>query len=70
MGDFLELRGESRGEYFHIECASCGGPVSLTNLRRVGGVLQIEAECSSCELQWDFKLPPAQWAGTLENIKG
>lgn len=71
MSEFLRLRGESRGEYFHIDCADCGRTVHLTDLRWVGGVPQVVAHCPTCDLSWDFTLPVGQWAEVLsEQLSG
>jgi DnaJ-class molecular chaperone len=57
----LSLKGETRVEYFHVECDACGHYVILRNLRWVGGVPQIEATCKECNESGDFKLHPPTW---------
>ena len=29
----LKIKGETRGDYFHMECEKCGESVSLKNLQ-------------------------------------
>ena len=60
-GGMLHLKGGSRGGYFHVECSACGAPVSLRDLRWVGGVPQVKARCDNCEIEADFKLHPPTW---------
>ena len=57
----LTIKGETRGDYFHMECEKCGESVSLKNLRWVGGVPQVEVTCSECEEHNDLKLHPPTW---------
>lgn len=63
----LQLVGETRGEYFHINCDSCGSAVRLNNLRMPGGVPRVEATCEDCGESFDFKLHPPTWLDLLEN---
>ncbi len=57
----LMIKGETRGDYFHMECEKCGEWVRLKNLRWVGGVPQVEIACSKCEEHDDLKLHPPTW---------
>ena len=57
----LKIKGETRGEYFHLGCEKCGESVSLKNLRWVGGVPQVEVTCSKCEEHDDIKLWTPTW---------
>lgn len=61
----LQLVGETRGQYLHIECEACGNAVALTNLRWVGGVPQVEALCANCDESADLKLHPPTWVDAL-----
>ncbi len=56
----FQLKGETRGEYFHVECEKCSNAVHLTDLRWVGGVPQVKAECKKCGVG-DFKLHMPTW---------
>ena len=57
----LEISGRTGVEYFHIECEVCGEAVYLTNLRWVGGVPQVKAECRKCKKTGEFKLHMPTW---------
>ena len=57
----LKLTGETRGEYFHVECERCEQWVRLSELRLVGGVPQVKVECPSCHEEDDLKLHPPTW---------
>jgi len=61
----LELVGETRGDYFHIECKRCKTAVTLTDLRWVGGVPQVKVACPSCHEKDDLKLWVPTWAGVF-----
>ena len=52
----LQIRGETRGEYFNIWCEACNQIVSLHDARWVSGVPQIKATCPECEETGDFKV--------------
>lgn len=57
----LRIKGEVRGDYFHLECEKCRKWVQLENLRWVGGVPQVEFVCPKCEEREDLKLHPPTW---------
>lgn len=61
MSGPMEIRGHTRVEYFHVECDSCGHFIVLSELRWVGGVPEIKAECEGCRRKSSFKLHPLTW---------
>ena len=61
MRDGLQIRGRNSAEYFHVECGYCEQPIYLNNLRWVGGVPEVKAECEGCGLEGNFKLPASTW---------
>lgn len=58
----LNLSGETHGEYFHVECASCGEHVRLSDLSWEGGVPTLQASCDGCGESASFKLNPTAWS--------
>ena len=65
----LILKGETRAEWFHIECETCNNPVSLTDLRWVGGVPQVKAKCEECGEARDLKLHMPTWAEVVPGLE-
>ncbi len=61
----LSMKGETRGEYFHVECETCGHDVILTKFRWVDGVPMIEAQCPECRENGDFRMIPPTWTGVV-----
>ena len=64
-GTMLSMKGETRGEHFHVECEACGHYVILTNPRWDGGVPVIEAQCLECREKGDFRLNPPTWTDVV-----
>ena len=58
----IQIKGEIRGDYLHLECKACGEAVTLENLRWVGGVPQVVIVCSKCGERDDIKLWMSTWA--------
>ena len=61
MAKRLRLKGEERGDYFHVLCADCGAHVYLKASQH-GAVPAIEAECKECNLTVFEKLMGQYWS--------
>ncbi len=59
----LRIEGETRVDYFHILCESCGDHVRVDYKGFVGGVPEIEASCPMCGESSRFKLMVGDWHG-------
>ncbi len=66
----LSLKGETRGEFFHVECNTCGHPVIITHLRWDGGAPVIEAQCPECREKGDFRMDPSTWTDVVPRSSG
>ena len=58
----LRLKGETKADYFHLDCEACKTPVTLSKLRWEGGVPQVKVRCDKCGGEDDIKLHPSTWA--------
>ena len=61
----MELRGYTKGGYFHIDCLRCEARANVTRVR-VDGVPEIEVVCEKCVETDAFKLMPGRWEGLVE----
>jgi len=72
----LHIKGETRGEYFHILCEQCGNNTYNeyfgfeTEKGYSDGVPHLKATCNACKTSWVFKLMPTDWKDIKECIKG
>lgn len=57
----IQIKGEIRGQYLHLECGACKKAVTLENLRWVGGVPQVEIVCPKCKERDDIRLWMPTW---------
>ena len=62
MGKVLRVKGEERGEYFHVLCEDCGEHVHLKMTEHNFGPA-IDAVCRKCIASFSFKLLPSFWRG-------
>lgn len=71
----LKIKGETRGEYFHILCEECGNNTYNeylgfeTEKGYSDGVPHLKATCKVCKSSWVFKLMPMDWKDIKERIK-
>jgi hypothetical protein len=61
----MELRGYTKGEYFHIDCLRCEERVDVTRVW-FDGVPNIDVACKKCNETDVFKLMPARWGGLVK----
>lgn len=59
----FEIEGESKGEYFHISCVSCGQHVNLEYVGKDPVMPQFEVSCASCGEEFTFKVHAQNWSG-------
>ena len=61
----MELKGYTKGEYFHIDCLMCGKDVDVTRVW-FDGVPHIDVECRECAEKDQFKLTAGRWGGLVK----
>lgn len=71
----LQIKGETRGEYFHIICEKCGNSTYNeyfgfeTEEGYASGVPHLKSTCKKCKKSWVFNLMPEDWKDIKECIK-
>jgi len=71
----LRIKGETRGEYFHILCDNCGNNTYNeyfgfeTEKGYSDGVPHLKSTCEQCKSSRVFKLMPMDWKDIKERIK-
>ena len=71
----LSIRGETRGEYFHILCDKCGDNTFNeylgfeTEKGYSDGVPHLKVTCQKCNSSNVFKLMPMDWKDIRERIR-
>ena len=71
----LSIKGETRGEYFHILCDKCGNNTYNeylgfeTEEGYSDGVPHLKVTCKKCKSSSVFKLMPTDWKDIKERQK-
>lgn len=71
----LSIKGETRGEYFHILCEKCGNNTYneylgfATKKGYSDGVAHLNVKCKKCKNSRMFKLMPFDWVAIKERTK-
>lgn len=64
----MNIKGEVRGEYFHIICEKCEGIThneyfKFKNSKGIpNGVSHLKVTCKNCGTSEEFKIMPTDWS--------
>lgn len=61
----MQIHGETRVDYFHVLCSTCGTHVEITEIRWAGGVPEMLFACPRCQTRDSLKLMPAKWYNAI-----
>jgi hypothetical protein len=59
----MQLYGETRIDYFNMQCGQCKGQVKIEYMGWDPAVPYFRATCPTCKASGTFKVHPGEWCG-------